>query len=380
MTLFDELNKLNEENSNSGQSENSVDYPSSHLHHYPLQVGKKTPQLHVRILPALKDKHTWVPFRELWVKEGDKRRSYCLDANTRSEVDPLMQAVNRWDSVKFTRQNGDKAEEVSGLYKLDSKYGSYPSLRYYINVVPLEVVKDSNGVSKYKEKLTADGKLDVYMLSLNRTLLNLLATQLQDEMLNPNNIHLDIVNKLKAKGYSFTDDELANSFISDVFAYPVTLRYSSDGKTVTRTLTVDSSDAHMLSPLPRNWEEQAEDLEYQATPSYKYNEHWVNVLIDRIDSELGLTSHIEAPKQPVTRQQDPFPDKAVQVNSVNNKQSETQSNDTGSVVKNTFPDIDSLLTDDNTNEPTNNSSSDSDELEDILSEAGLNDETNDLFN
>lgn len=303
MSLADELNKLNEENEQ--RDNEQVDYPSSHLKNRPLAVDRRNPTLHVRILPAVSPTaNTWEPYRELWVtNDKGKKFQYILDPDTNSETDPLMQAVNRWSKVTIGVDS--QGNKKSGLYKLDSKYGSYPALRYYLNVVPLEVYKDDKGIAKYREKKDNNGNLDVCLLSINNTLLNLLATQLRDEMLNPNTINQKYIPALKKRGYNFTDDDLANSFISSVFAYPVTFTYVKQEKSVIRNLAVDSSSAHMLMPLPNDWQSQAEDLAYQTTPSYKYNSHWVGSLINKYDSELGL-SHVEAPKQ------DPFPEKKVQ--------------------------------------------------------------------
>lgn len=325
MSLADELNKLTEANNNDNNFE-KPDYPASHLKHYPMLVNKQNPQVHVRILPSVGDSApTWAPYRELWVTDNNgKRHLYMLDSNTNSTEDPLMQAVNRWHNAKFT---DDKGEELNGLYKLEPRYGAYPSLRYYINVVPLDKVKDKNGVPKYKEHYTQDGKLDVYMLSINLSLLNILGTQLQDDMLNPNTIHLDAIKALNTKGYSFTQEDIENSFISSAFAYPITINYINNNNKVERTLSVDSNDAHMLNPLPKDWRDQVEDLVYQTTPSYKYNPHWVSNLINQYDAELGLTSHVEPPKQSVQQSsqdlQDPFASKAVEVNTPNPIQSQS---------------------------------------------------------
>lgn len=354
MSLADELNKLNEENEQ--RDNEQVDYPSSHLKNRPLAVDRRNPTLHVRILPAVSSTaNTWEPYRELWVtNDKGKKFQYILDPDTNSETDPLMQAVNRWSKVTIGVDN--QGNKKNGLYKLDSKYGSYPALRYYLNVVPLEVYKDDKGIAKYREKKDSNGNLDVCLLSINNTLLNLLATQLRDEMLNPNTINQKYIPALKKRGYNFTDDDLANSFISSVFAYPVTFTYVKQEKSVIRNLAVDSSSAHMLMPLPNDWQSQAEDLAYQTTPSYKYNSRWVGSLINKYDSELGL-SHVEAPKQ------DPFPDKKIQPTTQTTDFSKTSSQPTqpnqqvvgvstpksntsnDNVVDETFPNLDDLIPD-----------------------------------
>lgn len=311
MSLADELNKVNQTNKALEDSKVEVDYPSKHLHNYPINFGKKNPTLHVRILPQINPQApTWAGFRELWVRDESNNsfRSYTLEEDRDSQTDPLMMAVNRWSKVTIGTDN--KGNKRNGLYKLDSKYGSYPALKYYVNVVPLDIYTDSQGIPRYKERYTKDGKLDVYMLALSFGLLSSLSTHLQDPMLNPNLIHKQELQQYISKGYKFNGNDLkVQSFISEAFAYPVTLTYTKPANsTATRSLSVDSSDAHILAPLPLGWQSQAEDLVYQTTPSYKYNEHWVSVLINKIDAELGLTSHVEAPKQAT----DPFPEKKVQ--------------------------------------------------------------------
>lgn len=312
MSLADELNKVNQTNKALEDSKVEVDYPSKHLHNYPINFGKKNPTLHVRILPQINPQApTWAGFRELWVRDESNNsfRSYTLEEDRDSQTDPLMMAVNRWSKVTISTDN--KGNKRNGLYKLDSKYGSYPALKYYVNVVPLDIYTDSQGIPRYKERYTKDGKLDVYMLALSFGLLSSLSTHLQDPMLNPNLIHKQELQQYISKGYKFNGNDLkVQSFISEAFAYPVTLTYTKPANsTATRSLSVDSSDAHILAPLPLGWQSQAEDLAYQTTPSYKYNEHWVSVLINKIDAELGLTSHVEAPKQAT----DPFPQNKVQV-------------------------------------------------------------------
>lgn len=294
MSLADELKVLNEQQE--AREENKVDYPSSHLKNNVLRLTKKTPKIVCRILPAVSaDKPTWQAYREMWVTDNNgKHRSYMLASDARDENDPLLQAVKRWDKATFksTDKNGNP-KDVSGLYKL-SKYGNFPGLKYYLNVIPLEVV-DKNGVPTYTEVIK-DGNYEVHMLSVNSRLLNTLATDLQDQMHNPNLLYKKQIDVWNQKpNVNITQEQISNSFISDILAYPVVFN-RIEGKSVTYSMELQQQ--RPLMPLNSSWKEQAEDLAYQATPSYEYNRHWVDDLITRIDHELGLDSHIEPPKQP----------------------------------------------------------------------------------
>lgn len=293
MSLADELKVINEQQE--AREENKVDYPSSHLKNNVLRLTKKTPKIVCRILPAVSaDKPTWQAYREMWVTDNNgKYLSYMLASDARDEKDPLLQAVKRWDKATFksTDKNGNP-KDVSGLYKL-SKYGNFPGLKYYLNVIPLEVV-NKNGVPTYTEVIK-DGNYEVHMLSVNSRLLNTLATDLQDQMHNPNLLYKNQIDKWNQKpNVNITQEQISNSFISDILAYPVVFN-RIEGNPVTYSMELQQQ--RPLMPLNSNWKEQAEDLAYQATPSYEYNRHWVDDLITRIDHELGLDSHIEPPKQ-----------------------------------------------------------------------------------
>lgn len=293
MSLADELKVINEQQE--AREENKVDYPSSHLKNNVLRLTKKTPKIVCRILPAVSaDKPTWQPYRELWVKDNNgKYRSYMLASDARDENDPLLQAVKRWDKATFKSVDKDgNPKDVSGLYKL-SKYGNFPGLKYYLNVIPLEVV-DKDGVPTYTEVIK-DGNYEVHMLSINSRLLNTLATDLQDQMHNPNLLYKKQIAVWNQKSNAnITQEQISNSFISDILAYPVVFN-RIEGNPVTYSMELQQQKP--LNPLNSIWKEQAEDLPYQATPSYEYNRHWVDDLITRIDHELGLDSHIEPPKQ-----------------------------------------------------------------------------------
>lgn len=345
MSLADELNKVIKENDTSNFEQ--TDYPSSHLKQNIIYVSKKNPQVTVRILPRVsKDAPTWAGFRQLWVSENGNNHSYIASEDTKDPNDPLIQALNRWSKAKFQYVNNKgQTKSESGLWKVDTKYGSYPSVRYYVNVIPLTQTVNAKGVPVYTEEKDKNGNPSIHIMTLTGTMLRTLATKLEDKMQNPNTYHQEQIKQMIAnKQLSLTHDELYeqmdNSFISALFAYPVTISRMNDGNKVSYDLSVTSNEQLMLNPLPQNWTDFAEDLTYQASPSYKWNQHWEQTLIDRIDDELGLTSHIEQPtqqapkaqgqqqttnytqpvaKQPATQAQpqqkqvaDPFPEKKVQ--------------------------------------------------------------------
>lgn len=298
MSLADELKQINQKEQD--MSSNNVEYPSSKLKHYPISLSRKNPTIAVRILPATSPKaHTWEPYRQLWTQDNKgKSHSYFVSADSQDTKDPLLQALKRWDSVEFDSVNKDgKPVKKSGLWKVDKKYGKYPSLRYYINVIPLESTTNKEGIPVYVEKRDEQGNPDVYMMSINFGLLNNLATNLQDSMHNPNLLHKKQIDAWNAKGANITQEQIDNSFISDIFAYPVVFNRVEANNNVTYSIEIDQSDVHILKPLKRGWEKYAEDLAYQATPSYVYNSKWVNSLINNVDKELGTLSHVNPPQQ-----------------------------------------------------------------------------------
>lgn len=304
MSLADELNKVIKENETSNFEQ--TDYPSSHLKQNIIYVNKKNPQVTVRILPRVSaDAPTWAGFRQLWVSENGNNHSYIASEDTKDPNDPLIQALNRWSKAKFQYVN-DKGQtkSESGLWKVDTKYGKYPSVRYYVNVIPLTQTVNAQGLPVYAEEKDKNGNPSIHIMTLTGTMLRALATKLEDKMQNPNTYHQEQIKQMiTSKQLTLTHDQLYeqmdNSFISALFAYPVTITRLNDGNKVSYDLSVKSTEQLMLNPLPQNWTDFAEDLAYQASPSYKWNQHWEQSLIDRVDDELGLTSHIEQPTQQV---------------------------------------------------------------------------------
>lgn len=304
MSLADELNKVIKENETSNFEQ--TDYPSSHLKQNIIYVNKKNPQVTVRILPRVSaDAPTWAGFRQLWVSENGNNHSYIASEDTKDPNDPLIQALNRWSKAKFQYVN-DKGQtkSESGLWKVDTKYGKYPSVRYYVNVIPLTQTVNAQGLPVYAEEKDKNGNPSIHIMTLTGTMLRALATKLEDKMQNPNTYHQEQIKQMiTSKQLTLTHDQLYeqmdNSFISALFAYPVTISRMNDGNKVSYDLSVKSTEQLMLNPLPQNWTDFAEDLAYQASPSYKWNQHWEQSLIDRVDDELGLTSHIAQPTQQV---------------------------------------------------------------------------------
>lgn len=304
MSLADELNKINKENDTNNFEQ--TDYPSSHLKQNIIYVSKKNPQVTVRILPSVsKDAPTWAGFRQLWVSENGNNHSYIASEDTKDANDPLIQALNRWGKAKFQYvDDKGQTQSKSGLWKVDTKYGRYPSVRYYLNVIPLTQAVNDKGIPVYAEEKDEHGNPSIHIMTFTGTMLRALATKLEDKMQNPNTYHQEQIRQMIAnKQLNLTHDQLYeqmnNSFISALFAYPVTISRVNDGKKVSYDLSVNSNEQLMLNPLPQNWTDFAEDLAYQASPSYKWNQHWEQTLIDKVDDELGLTSHIEQPTQQV---------------------------------------------------------------------------------
>ena len=316
MGLLDELNKVNEMEEQ--RDSTNVDYPSSHLKNQPLRITQNNPKVVVRILPAISpDEPTWAGFREFWTQDGDNKHSF-VTAVSNNDDDPdaprdvLLDAVNRWSKTKYTytKSTGETGEH-SGLWKLDKKYGSYPSLNYYVNVIPLEV--DPENEMRYRECRKPDGSLDIRLFKLKNSMLTVIANDMQNKMINPNLIHQQ---QLQAQGITLTDEQIVQSFISDLYAYPIQIQRAKNKGKVEYYTQVQTADHLMLNPLPAGWQNGAEDLALQSKPSYIWNRHWVDQLIDRIDNELGLTSHIDAPTQTLTQSapQDPFANQAVPKN------------------------------------------------------------------
>lgn len=114
----------------------------------------------------------------------------------------------------------------------------------------------------------------VQVMSLSITALSAIMSNLQDPMLNPN-----------------PSDPL--SFISSNTALPVSIVKPAAGS---MSYTTNVYPNFPLAPLPQGWEQLAEDLTYQTTPSEEYDGQFLQFITEAIN---GTGS---APQQQVQQQ------------------------------------------------------------------------------
>lgn len=236
-----------------------------------LTVGKKNPSITVRVLPPkdLENGNFYKEFRQINFlqspKPGDQNTYTFNTAYPIDHQDPLEVAVSQW----------------SKLEKIPNKYQQGLHGTYYIQVA--KVIKDDAG--KAKTELDDNGLPVVHVMQLNFGQFNKLMTALGVAENNP--VQNDYIDAAFAK---FKTDESKQgdwSFISPAIAYPVTFSYDPD-KPNNEKRDINVISSKILPPLPNNWSDALEDLDYLSQPSYKANPGLVKWFIRETDNNLGI--------------------------------------------------------------------------------------------
>ena len=253
-----------QQNSGGGDFE-KVEYPTQKLKHDQLYFSKNNTEFTVRILPGANGQFFSQEFREIFLngrnsKGTDISRLFILDKEPKPNESRLESSLLRWQ----------QEARVPNIYNKQAK----PDRRFFVNAVQVQMV---NGQAVMETD--ANGDLVVRLLKLPVSAYNAIISKLGDEMLTPQG-----------------SDEY--SFIGVANAYPIRIQKPAPGQ---MSYTVDVYSNHELGPLPQGWENQLEDLAYQATPWEEFNKGFVDHFIDVTDGVEGQSDNNEpaqAPNQP----------------------------------------------------------------------------------
>ena len=254
MSRLDALLNQEIEKLNTFDNDGERDYPAKHLKHEPIKITQKNPEYMVRILPPTSDEAPMsTSVRELWlnaVNANDKPVSMKLAlSGIPNPSDPLEQQVNTWINT------GTVPNEWSNTQK--------PQKRFYLNAVILQ--KDAEG--NYVHETDSTGNLVVRMLDMTQSLYQEIIELIGDDNFNP-------------------DGSGDFRIISATNAYPIRIYRKGERKDTTYHATVYQKD---LGPLPQNWAELAEDLEYQATPTTYEDAGYIIAVANGMEAEYNAS-------------------------------------------------------------------------------------------
>lgn len=254
------LEQLKEQQARTQQQGNfndeKVDSPYKHLQHPPLNFNAKNTSFTVRILPPLDDDVFFSrEIREVWFETVNKNGKTLNSRFTVLGEDTPDSSIVVNNFVRWQNENRIPARKPERT-KLTK--------RYLVNAV--QVGKGPDG--KLYPETDANGNIMVRLLTLPQSAFAAIVRKLSDEMLVPNGA-----------------DE--RSFLSEANAFPIRISKPDVGA---MTYNVDVYTNYDLGPLPSNWKELCEDLEYQATPTEKYNANFVEYFIKVVNGEEDNTA------------------------------------------------------------------------------------------
>ena len=223
-----------------------------------IRLDKKNTSIYVRILPGIKSQDNpegikfSSGFRNVFLnykKSDGQVKSSGLTLPVGESV--LDRFISQWleNNVQF------------------NQYNQKPSLRYYINVIPLQV-QDRNFIQTQDQQ----GSLNVHPMEITKTLYEALLEKLKDDFLVP------------------TDDSNL-SFISENHAFPVRL-YRTGEKTDT-TYHVEVYRGLDLGQLPNGWEQECSDLKEMTKPTEESIPSFVNYIINSLNGTENTTKNFD---------------------------------------------------------------------------------------
>lgn len=240
-----------------------VDYPSSKLKNKELYFPKaqqgQASSLLVRILPpAIAGENYNVQARELFLQtrnsNGKDLKLGAVLSPFPNQDDMLDVAITDWQAKNMVPNNFNRSAK--------------PSNKYYVNAVQVVLNPQTNQYEEERDPQT--GELAVRLFKLPFSACNLINTKLADPLFSPREL-------------AQMPAEIAQySFISSAYAFPIQLTKPPKGSNQ-MSYAVDIMTNLPLGALPQGWENQLEDLAYQATPSYQYNGEYVKYFIDVVN-------------------------------------------------------------------------------------------------
>lgn len=240
--LQQQLNQLEDGGVNFNDQETKNPY--NDLKHDQIQLKENPSEAIVRILPPKGDEFFASGFQEMFVQARNKNgKDLNTYLNFPLQLQPndseLDQQLLEWIKTKeFPNSKG---------------YG--PSKRFLINAI--KVAPDPN-TGQFVHETDQQGKPVVRTMKLPKTAYDKIITALGDEMTN-HGINSEY------------------GFISPEKAYPVKVSRSKSSEGQVQ-YNVDVYQNIDLGPAPIGWEEELEDLDYQATPSEELNKDFTDYL------------------------------------------------------------------------------------------------------
>ena len=233
-------------------NEEQVIYPTTKLKHEMLRITKDKVRTYVRILPPTQNAENFIyPYRNFFMQTTnengkDLRMNVILPAEIDPQ-DPIEQQINEWIQIG----------------KVPNQYGSKPAMKYFMNVNILQLTNDGQLIPETDE----NGNLVVRVLDASFTLVKNILELLQSPFNQPDGA---------------TDGMGA---ISELDAYPFELYRQKESSGVKYYANLINNKP--LGRLPQGWENFAEDLAYQATPTSEYNGDFLDYMIKTVNSKIG---------------------------------------------------------------------------------------------
>ncbi len=240
-----------------------------------LKVNKQLPEVTVRILPParLGDNYN-VAYRNTFISTPNPE-----DPSKQLYLNAIL-PVTRGDSILEKAVAQWQAEG-----RMPNKYKKAPTTRYFMNVVKIINV---NG--QLVEERNKDGKLNVCVMDVPYGVITALNGLLIDNLNRPS----------FPEGTDSTYVEY--SFVSPVAAFPVTIKMPTEGSKALATILRSNIQ---LGPLPTDFLDSLEDLEYQATPSESLNPEYVHKVVAAVNGPKNVTNAVASIAQYGLQQQQP---------------------------------------------------------------------------
>lgn len=233
-------------------NEEQVIYPTTKLKHEMLRITKDKVRTYVRVLPPTQNAENFIyPYRNFFMQTTnengkDLRMNVILPAEIDPQ-DPIEQQINEWIQIG----------------KIPNQYGSKPTMKYFMNVNILQLTNDGQLIPETDE----NGNLVVRVLDASFTLVKNILELLQSPFNQPDGA---------------TDGMGA---ISELDAYPFELYRQKESSGIKYYANLINNKP--LGRLPQGWENFAEDLAYQATPTSEYNRDFLEYMIKTVNNKLG---------------------------------------------------------------------------------------------
>ena len=256
-----------------GNERPPADYPALHLKHQDIRFPKGNPSsILVRILPPVENGAMYaVQTREIYLQvRNHNNKDLAINAVLHpfgDANDELDQAITQWRQRKM----------VPG-YSREQK----PGMKFLVNAT--YVVQNPQTGQYEEERDPQTGELVVRLLKLPFSAAQAINEKLTNPMYAP-------------QALQQTNDPAAEySFISSLAAYPLLIKKPDSSQPGPKSYSVDLMQNMALGPLPQGWENQLEDLTYQATPTIQHSKDYADYFIRVVNGEEQTGGQNNAPQ------------------------------------------------------------------------------------